>query len=74
MGTVAYVRISTSGQDLNAQRFAILDYAQQHGLVIDTFVESRRYAITGSHLYARLHHLTGGLGALHSHFLLDGLA
>jgi DNA invertase Pin-like site-specific DNA recombinase len=39
--TVAYVRISTSGQDLHAQRFAILDYAQQHGLVIDTFVESR---------------------------------
>ena len=41
MGTVAYVRISTSGQDLYSQRFAILDYAQQHGLVIDTFVESR---------------------------------
>ena len=41
MGTVAYLRISTSGQDLNAQRFAILDYAQQHGLVIDRFVGSQ---------------------------------
>ena len=40
MGTVAYLRISTSGQDLNTQRFAILDYAQQHGLVVDQFVES----------------------------------
>ena len=41
MGTVAYLRISTSGQDVNTQRFAILDYAQKHGLVIDTFAESQ---------------------------------
>jgi DNA invertase Pin-like site-specific DNA recombinase len=41
VGTVACLRISTGGQDLNTQRFAILDYAQQHGLVIDTFVESQ---------------------------------
>jgi DNA invertase Pin-like site-specific DNA recombinase len=41
VGTVAYLRISTSGQDLNSQRFAILDYAQQHGLVIDRFVGSQ---------------------------------
>jgi DNA invertase Pin-like site-specific DNA recombinase len=41
VGTVAYLRISTSGQDLDTQRFAILDYAQQHGLVVDRFVESQ---------------------------------
>ena len=41
MGTIAYLRISTGGQDFNTQRFTILDYAQQHGLVIDTFVESQ---------------------------------
>jgi DNA invertase Pin-like site-specific DNA recombinase len=39
--TIAYLRISTGGQDLNTQRFTILNYAQQHGLVIDTFVESQ---------------------------------
>src|SRR6185295_4670351 len=41
VGTIAYLRISTGGQDFNTQRFTILDYAQQHGLVIDTFVESQ---------------------------------
>jgi DNA invertase Pin-like site-specific DNA recombinase len=41
VGTVAYLRISTGGQDLDTQRLAILDYAQKHGLVIDTFVESQ---------------------------------
>jgi DNA invertase Pin-like site-specific DNA recombinase len=41
VGTVAYLRISTGGQDLDTQRFAILDYAQKHGLVIDTLVESQ---------------------------------
>ena len=41
MATIAYVRISTGGQNLDTQRLAILDYAQKHGLVIDTFVESQ---------------------------------
>jgi len=41
VGTVSYLRISTGRQDLDAQRFAILDYAQRHGLVIDKFVESQ---------------------------------
>ena len=41
MGTVAYLRISTGGQDLDTQRFVILNYAQQHGLVVDKFVESQ---------------------------------
>lgn len=41
MGIVAYLRISTGGQDLSAQRLAILDYAQHHGLSVDRFVESQ---------------------------------
>jgi DNA invertase Pin-like site-specific DNA recombinase len=41
MRTVAYVRISTGGQDLDSQRFAILDYAHRQGLTVHTFVEAR---------------------------------
>jgi DNA invertase Pin-like site-specific DNA recombinase len=41
MRTVAYIRISTGGQDLNSQRLAILDYAHRQGLRVDTFVEAR---------------------------------
>jgi DNA invertase Pin-like site-specific DNA recombinase len=41
VATIAYLRISTGGQNLDTQRLAILDYAQKHGLVIDTFVESQ---------------------------------
>jgi DNA invertase Pin-like site-specific DNA recombinase len=41
MRTVAYVRISTGTQDLDAQRLAILDYAHRQGLTIDTFVEAQ---------------------------------
>jgi DNA invertase Pin-like site-specific DNA recombinase len=40
MRTVAYVRVSTGGQDLASQRFAILDYAHRQGLTVDTFVEA----------------------------------
>jgi DNA invertase Pin-like site-specific DNA recombinase len=40
MRTVAYVRVSTGGQDHDSQRFAILDYAHRHGLTVDTFVET----------------------------------
>ena len=39
MTTIAYLRISTSGQDLNNQRLAILDYAHKHRLQIDQFLE-----------------------------------
>ncbi len=39
MKTIAYLRISTSGQDLNTQRLAILDYAHKHRLQIDEFLE-----------------------------------
>jgi DNA invertase Pin-like site-specific DNA recombinase len=41
MRTVAYIRISTGGQDLNSQRLTILDYAHRQGLRVDTFVEAR---------------------------------
>lgn len=37
--TVAYLRVSTSQQDLKNQRYEILDHAQRQGLSIDEFVE-----------------------------------
>ena len=40
MRTVAYVRVSTGGQDLNSQRLAILNYAHRQGLTVDAFVEA----------------------------------
>lgn len=47
MKTVAYLRISTSSQDIDNQRLAILDYAHQHRITIDEFVQaqvsSRKY-------------------------------
>jgi DNA invertase Pin-like site-specific DNA recombinase len=39
MKTVAYLRISTGGQDLDNQRLAILDYAHRQRLQIDEFLE-----------------------------------
>ena len=39
MKIVAYLRISTGGQELSNQRLAILDYAQHHQLQIDRFLE-----------------------------------
>src|ERR671915_1260280 len=41
MHTVAYIRISTGGQDLDSQRLAILDYAHRQGLTVNTFVEAQ---------------------------------
>jgi DNA invertase Pin-like site-specific DNA recombinase len=41
MRTVAYIRISTGGQDLDSQRLAILDYAHRQGLTVHTFVEAQ---------------------------------
>ncbi|MCP4899240.1 MAG: recombinase family protein, partial [bacterium] len=40
MKTLAYLRISTDSQDLNAQKLAILDFAQREGIVIDAFIEA----------------------------------
>lgn len=39
MNTIAYLRVSTGGQELSNQRLAILDYAQHHHLHIDKFLE-----------------------------------
>ena len=40
MKTLAYLRVSTDQQDLNAQKLAILSFAQHEGLVIDAFIEA----------------------------------
>jgi len=42
MATIAYLRVSTEGQDLNQQRLAILDYAHKHRVTVDAFVETQR--------------------------------
>mgnify|MGYP005610545379 CR=1 FL=1 len=39
MKTVAYLRVSTGGQELSSQRMAILDYAHNHRFQIDEFLE-----------------------------------
>ena len=39
MKVVAYLRISTGGQELNNQKLAILDYAQRHQLQVHQFLE-----------------------------------
>lgn len=39
MKTIAYLRISTGGQELNNQHLAILDYAQRNSIQIDKFLE-----------------------------------
>ena len=39
MRTIAYLRVSTGGQELSSQRMAILDYAHNHRLQIDEFFE-----------------------------------
>lgn len=41
MKVVAYLRVSTGGQELSNQRLAILDYAQHHQLQIDRFLETQ---------------------------------
>jgi DNA invertase Pin-like site-specific DNA recombinase len=41
MKIIAYLRVSTSTQEINNQRLAILDYAHQHELRIDEFLEIR---------------------------------
>lgn len=39
MKTIAYLRVSTGGQELSNQRLAILDYAHKHRLQVDEFFE-----------------------------------
>ena len=38
MKTVAYLRVSTTRQDVQGQRLAILEYARRHHLQIDEFI------------------------------------
>ena len=40
MRTVAYLRVSTAQQDVRSQRLAILEYARQHDVRIDDFIEA----------------------------------
>ena len=39
MKNIAYLRVSTTGQDLNNQRLAILDYAHKNHLQIEQFIQ-----------------------------------
>lgn len=39
MKNVAYIRVSTSGQDLSNQKLAILDYAHRNKMTVNEFVE-----------------------------------
>ena len=41
MKTIAYLRVSTGGQELNTQRLAILDYAHKNHIHIDQFLEKQ---------------------------------
>jgi len=63
MPTVAYLRVSTGGQSVESQRLAILEYARQHGLTVQTFVEAHaaaRQAGAPSGVAALLAHLHAG--------------
>ena len=40
MKTAAYLRVSTTRQDVQGQRLAILEYARKHNLQIDAFIEA----------------------------------
>ena len=44
MPTIAYLRVSTGGQDLGQQKLAVLDYAHKHRLTVDTFLETHQSA------------------------------
>ncbi len=38
MKTIAYLRVSTTNQDLDQQRLTILDYAHRHRITVDEFI------------------------------------
>ena len=48
MKTVAYLRVSTTRQDVQGQRLAILEYARRHSLRIDEFIEATASARTSA--------------------------
>lgn len=45
MQTLAYLRVSTGGQDLSQQKLAILDYARQHRFRVSDVVETHSSAL-----------------------------
>jgi DNA invertase Pin-like site-specific DNA recombinase len=49
MQTIAYLRVSTGGQDLAQQRLAILDYARKQRLTVHDFVELQSSAQRAAH-------------------------
>lgn len=60
MKTLAYLRVSTDRQDLNAQKLAILNFAQREGIMIDAFVEITASA-SKAHKARRPHELMNQL-------------
>src|SRR6266850_5044251 len=45
MQTLAYLRVSTEGQDLAQQKLAVLDYARKHRFRVSDFVETHSSAL-----------------------------
>ena len=63
MRTIAYLRVSTGGQDLGQQKLAILEYARQHRMTVDDVVEvhaSTRRASQRAHVLALIETLSPG--------------
>ena len=63
MRTIAYLRVSTGGQDLGQQKLAILDYARQHRITVDDVVEvhaSTRRATQRAHVLELIEALAPG--------------
>src|SRR5262245_1561785 len=63
MRTIAYLRVSTGGQDLGQQKLAILDYARQHRITVDDVVEvhsSTKRAAQRAQVLALIEALTPG--------------
>ena len=63
MRTIAYLRVSTGGQDLGQQKLAVLDYARQHRMTVDDVVEvhaSTRNATQRAHVLDLIEALAPG--------------
>ena len=54
MKTCAYVRVSTTHQDLDTQKLSILNFAHKENIVVDYFVET----VMSSRRDAQKEHLT----------------
>lgn len=55
MKTLAYVRVSTGGQDLGQQKLAILDYARRHRIRVREFTETHSSALRPTQKEQLLH-------------------